>query len=321
MYFAGFSDFIILLASSFGLLRKTDINKLNMEPASTQEKRTQKTRANLLALPPSDGSATEVVATFTLVPDLAKKIEAVGESHLKLQGKFFRAAQRKLASEGVKDKKGKNIVCEDSEEEVEEQKSGSDNADGAENGDVDGEGNEQDYSKKKRTKEDIDRDAANMEDYYAALGLSHLTFEASANSIGKAYKKAALKYHPDKLGDKFTEKDKKVWLQVQKAYDNLSDPAKRKKYDSSLPFDEAIPARSDITDANFYEKFVSVFNNNARFSVKKPVPSLGDNKTSMDDVRKFYSFWNNFKTWREFSQYDEYDTEEANDRYEKRWME
>lgn len=97
-------------------------------PASPQEKRKQKIKSNLLALPPSDGSESEVIATFTLVPEMAKKIEAVGETHLKLQGKFFRAAQRKLAAEGAKDKKGKKLVVEDSEEE-EDKKSASDEED------------------------------------------------------------------------------------------------------------------------------------------------------------------------------------------------
>jgi len=45
-------------------------------------------------------------------------------------------------------------------------------------------------------------------------------------------------YHPDKLGSDYTEKDKEMWLSVQNAYDTLSDPAKRKRYDSSLPFDD-----------------------------------------------------------------------------------
>ena len=39
------------------------------------------------------------------------------------------------------------------------------------------------------------------------------------------------------------------------------------------------------------------------------------------NVKKFYKFWDNFVTWREFSQYDEYDTIEAQDRYERRYME
>ena len=35
---------------------------------------------------------------------------------------------------------------------------------------------------------------------------------------------------------------------------------------------------------------------------------------------EFYKFWFSFKSWRDFSQYDEYDIEEAQDRYEARWM-
>ena len=38
-------------------------------------------------------------------------------------------------------------------------------------------------------------------------------------------------------------------------------------------------------------------------------------------MNAFYRFWDNFQTWREFSQYHEYDVEDAGDRYEKRWME
>lgn len=112
-----------------------------------------------------------------------------------------------------------------------------------------------------------------------------------------------------------------MWLKVQEAYETLSDPARRKKYDSSLPFDEKLPEKEEVTDENFYEVFGKCFQNNSRFSVVKPVPNLGDASTPMDQVDRFYNFWSNFKTWREFSQYDEYDVEDAQDRYEKRWME
>ena len=82
----------------------------------------------------------------------------------------------------------------------------------------------------------------------------------------------------------------------------MIDPAKRKKYDSSLPFDDNIPKKADITeDKDFYTVFGKCFNNNARFSVNKPVPNLGDQNTPLTDVHKFYKFWDSFKTWREFS--------------------
>jgi DnaJ family protein C protein 2 len=159
-------------------------------------------------------------------------------------------------------------------------------------------------------------------DLYAIMGLEDKTYEAGDADIKAAYRKLAIMYHPDKLGEKITEQDKEIWLKVQNAYETLIDPAKRKKYDSALPFDDIIPSESDnFNDDNFYEIFAAVFNRNARFAKKKPVPNLGDPATPMDQVNKFYKYWDYFETWREFSQYYEYDPREAADRYEKRYME
>lgn len=161
-----------------------------------------------------------------------------------------------------------------------------------------------------------------MGDLYATLGLEKLTFEASEAQIGKAYRSASLLFHPDKLGDKITEKDKAVWLTIQKSYETLIDPVKRRKYDSGLPFEDKAPKKSDFTsDEAYYELLRPCFNMNSRFSIVKPVPNIGDANTPMSEVNKFYKFWDNFKTWREFSQYDEFDVDDAQDRYEKRWME
>lgn len=63
-------------------------------------------------------------------------------------------------------------------------------------------------------------------DYYKVLGVSH---EASAAEIKKAYRKLALKYHPDRNpGDK-TSEDK--FKDINEAYQVLSDPSKRQRYD------------------------------------------------------------------------------------------
>ncbi len=63
-------------------------------------------------------------------------------------------------------------------------------------------------------------------DYYKILGVSK---SASQDELKKAYRKLAVKYHPDKNeGDKAAE-DK--FKEIGEAYEVLKDPEKRKKYD------------------------------------------------------------------------------------------
>jgi molecular chaperone DnaJ len=73
---------------------------------------------------------------------------------------------------------------------------------------------------------------ATRPDYYKALGVDK---KASADEIKKAYRKLARKYHPDRNpGDKEAEARFK---EISQAHDVLSDPEKRKQYDSaSGPF-------------------------------------------------------------------------------------
>lgn len=63
-------------------------------------------------------------------------------------------------------------------------------------------------------------------DYYEVLGVSK---SADATEIKKAYRKLAMKYHPDKnQGDKEAEEKFK---EINEAYEVLSDETKRKNYD------------------------------------------------------------------------------------------
>jgi len=85
------------------------------------------------------------------------------------------------------------------------------------------------------------------DDYYAVLGVSR---DASEADIKKAYRKEALKWHPDKNPDN-KESAEQMFKAVAEAYEVLSNPDKRALYDRggkelvSETFMEAIPRRPD----------------------------------------------------------------------------
>jgi curved DNA-binding protein len=65
-----------------------------------------------------------------------------------------------------------------------------------------------------------------FKDYYATLGVAR---DAGADEIKKAFRKLARKYHPDVAKDKASAEDK--FKEINEAYEVLSDPEKRTKYD------------------------------------------------------------------------------------------
>jgi len=67
-----------------------------------------------------------------------------------------------------------------------------------------------------------------MQCYYEVLGVERTASDAD---IRKAYKKMALKWHPDKNMDRLEEATEQ-FKKVQLAFDTLSDPNERTWYDN-----------------------------------------------------------------------------------------
>lgn len=84
------------------------------------------------------------------------------------------------------------------------------------------------------------------EDYYYFLGVSH---HASTAEIKAAYRKLALKYHPD-TG---TQKDDSKMKTLNFIYSILSDPAQRRSYDETIAYGFRSSTRNEDT-ADYKEK-------------------------------------------------------------------
>ncbi|KAH8833759.1 DnaJ domain-containing protein [Flagelloscypha sp. PMI_526] len=178
-------------------------------------------------------------------------------------------------------------------------------------------------------------------DYYRVLGLSHLRYKATPEQIKIAHRKKVLKHHPDKKvtsqvpqnkssvlsGVNLNTNDDAFFKCIQKAHEVLTNPEKRRQYDSVdhefVELVEDIPSEKEYKKdgLDFFKTFGPIFEREARFSKKQPVIELGKNDASKEHVEGFYDFWYNFDSWRSFEWMDKEINEGSDSRDDKRYTE
>tara|TARA_A100001015_G_C15042210_1_gene740504 strand:+ start:1683 stop:2729 length:1047 start_codon:yes stop_codon:yes gene_type:complete len=100
----------------------------------------------------------------------------------------------------------------------------------------------------------------NNSEYYDLLGVNK---SASDNDIKKAYRKLALKYHPDKAPDNKKDEFEEKFKQISEAYGVLSDNEKRSIYDKFGK--EAVSGNGGGSGVNPFDIFNDIFNENSGF--------------------------------------------------------
>ncbi|KAF2431212.1 DnaJ-domain-containing protein [Tothia fuscella] len=170
----------------------------------------------------------------------------------------------------------------------------------------------------------LQRDAKDWknQDHYAVLGLSKYRYKATEDQIKRAHRKKVLRHHPDKKAASGSNEDDSFFKCIQKATEVLLDPVKRRQYDSvDEGADREPPSKKETQKGNFFKLWAPIFEAEGRFSKKQPVPKLGNDKSTKQDVESFYDFWYNFDSWRSFEYQDEDVPDDNESRDQRRHIE
>ncbi|KAB5546843.1 DnaJ domain-containing protein [Coniochaeta sp. 2T2.1] len=163
------------------------------------------------------------------------------------------------------------------------------------------------------------------QDHYQVLGLSKYRYKATEDQIKKAHRKKVLKHHPDKKAASGRTEDDNFFKCIQKAFEVLLDPVKRRQFDSvDEKADVEPPTKKELqakNGKNYYKLWNNVFKAESRFSKVHPVPQFGDENSNKEEVENFYNFWYSFDSWRTFEYLDEDVPDDNENRDQKRHTE
>ncbi|XP_071437716.1 dnaJ homolog subfamily C member 21 isoform X2 [Pithys albifrons albifrons] len=185
-----------------------------------------------------------------------------------------------------------------------------------------------------------------MKCHYEVLGVRR---DAADEELKRAYRRLALRWHPDKNLENAEEAAEQFKL-IQAAYDVLSDPQERAWYDNHREAllkggvdgeyqDDSLDLLHYFTvscysgyeddEKGFFTVYRQVFEKIAKEEMEymtqedpEEFPMFGYSQSDYDTVvHPFYAYWQSFCTQKNFAWKEEYDTRQASNRWEKRAME
>jgi molecular chaperone DnaJ len=117
-------------------------------------------------------------------------------------------------------------------------------------------------------------------DYYEILGVSR---DASSEEIRSAYRKAALKYHPDR--NPTNKEAEENFKEAAAAYEVLSDPEKHRRYDTfGHEGLRGVPVRDFDSFSDIFEAFGDIFGGGAFGDVFSDF--FGRGRTVREEIRR-----------------------------------
>ncbi len=122
--------------------------------------------------------------------------------------------------------------------------------------------------------------------YYEMLNVAE---NANEDELKKAYRKLAIKYHPDKNPDDKKQEAEEKFKELSEAYETLRDPEKRAKYDQALHGNTNHPVHHKTTEHPFNQQHEGPHFSTAKpKGVFKPQPATYFFFNSPNDASDFF---------------------------------